>query len=270
MRRLPLALVLLAALVAGAGGCATHRPAPAVPEPGPAGIVFAADGAGNFQAASRSLREVLQQKDSPLAVHTYDWSHGFLMILADQLGYTSARREGVRLAGLVRAFKEKHPDAPVVLLGHSAGCLVALTAAESLPAGSVEQIVLLAPSVATDYDLRPALRAVRESVDVFYSTSDLLYLGFAVRILGTTDRRWTPSGGLVGFRRRAATFEDALLYNKLRQHPWLPEDRPTGNLGGHYGSYQPGYLRTRVLPLLPRAEEGEERPTILPANASEP
>jgi pimeloyl-ACP methyl ester carboxylesterase len=250
LRRSYPALGLLTALALTVSGCATVRPAEPPPVPGPGGIVFVTDGAGNFQAASRSLRKVLAKEHSPLNVFTYPWSHGFLCILPDQLDGTHARAEGQKLAGVISDFQQNYPDAPVSLVGHSAGCLVALTAAECLPPGSLERVVLLAPSVSADYDLRPALRAVRANVEVFYSTSDFLYLGLWVRILGTVDRRWTPAGGLVGFRPHVETFEDAVLYSKLRQHSWLPKDRLTGNQGGHYGAYQPGYLRSRVVPLL--------------------
>ena len=44
--------------------------------------------------------------------------------------------------------------------------------------------------------------------------------------------------------------EDAALYSKLRQHPWNSGLAWTGNRGGHYGSYEPGFLQAFVLPLL--------------------
>ena len=31
---------------------------------------------------------------------------------------------------------------------------------------------------------------------------------------------------------------------------WQPSDRELGNDGGHYGAYQPDYLKVRVLPVL--------------------
>jgi hypothetical protein len=40
------------------------------------------------------------------------------------------------------------------------------------------------------------------------------------------------------------------LYAKLRQYPWEPGLDSTGNHGGHYGAYQPDFLRVAVLPLL--------------------
>jgi hypothetical protein len=55
---------------------------------------------------------------------------------------------------------------------------------------------------------------------------------------------------VVGFRRLIATPGDAALYAKLAQHAWDPAVAWSGNRGGHYGGYQPGYLHAYVLPLL--------------------
>jgi hypothetical protein len=49
---------------------------------------------------------------------------------------------------------------------------------------------------------------------------------------------------------------DAALYAKLRQHPWRHSVEWTGNHGGHYGGYQPEFLRCFVLPLLTPPQPG--------------
>ena len=46
--------------------------------------------------------------------------------------------------------------------------------------------------------------------------------------------------------------EDVACYAKLRHYPWEPRLAWTGHEGGHFGCYQPGYLRAFVLPLLTR------------------
>ena len=214
------------------------------------GVVFVADGAGNFQAASSSLERSILEQGTPVCVQRFDWSHGYGRILSDHLGLRHARAEGARLAAEVRAVKEQSPGVPVFLLGHSAGCEVVLTAAEALPPGSVEDVVLLAPAVSADYDLRPTLACSRRGVDSFYSPNDWMYLGLGVAVLGTTDRHRAPAAGRVGFRPVGATPEDGALYARLREYPWDSRQSWTGNHGGHYGGYQPGFLRASVLPLL--------------------
>jgi len=111
---------------------------------------------------------------------------------------------------------------------------------------------LLAPAIAHDYDLRPALRSVRQSIDAFISRRDIGALVFATGIVGTADRQRTAAAGRVGFTPILACPGDALLYAKMRTHPWDPSVAWTGNRGSHYGTLEPGFMRTYVLPLLYR------------------
>jgi pimeloyl-ACP methyl ester carboxylesterase len=217
--------------------------------------VFVADGAGNYQFTTTSLRTVLQKDGYPIEVVTYDWSHGSHRIFADHLGYQHAREEGKKLALAVLEYHAAHPGRPIYLLGHSAGATVAVVALENLPPGVVDRAVLLSPALSTQYDIRPALRSVKSNLYVFYSRYDCLYLGIATGILGTPDHRWTAPAGRAGFCNQP-DLDDPTLLDKLVQRPWKPNDVELGNNGGHYGNYQPDFLRIRVIPLL--------NPTILP------
>ncbi len=215
-----------------------------------AGVVFAADGAGNFRAASENVREVVVKDGVPVEVVTFNWSHGYGRILADQVSYSHARAEGYKLARLVEEFRHEHPETPVHLLGHSAGAAVVLAALENLPPQSVNRAFLLAPSMSAYYDLCSALQAVQSGLYVYYSHRDYLYLGVAIGILGNSDRRWGPSSGRTGFQVPACGPEGAALFAKLYQRPWQPTDHSTGNHGGHYGNYQAGFVRGHIVPLL--------------------
>jgi pimeloyl-ACP methyl ester carboxylesterase len=228
----------------------TNGPVTAARVTVPQAVVFVADGAGGFKAASSSIRSTVAADCVPLRVETFDWTHGHWRVIADQIDRDHARKEGLELAAKVCALEQSCPGLPVCLVGHSAGSAVVLAAAEALPAGSIDRIVLLAPAVSTDHDLRPALACARRGVDVFYSSNDVFYLGFVVAVLGNADRERDPAAGRVGFRPSVADPQDAALYAKLRQYPWEPGLEPTGNYGGHYGAYQPGFLRVAVLPLL--------------------
>jgi pimeloyl-ACP methyl ester carboxylesterase len=240
---------LIFLLVAG-GGCAglpkeTSEPPPANVR----GVVLSVDGAGNYRNTSVALREAVGEERLPLAVDTVVWSHGTGRFFADQLDYAHARTEGCRLASQIRARRQACPSGKIYLVAHSAGSAVVLTAAEALPPGSIDRIVLLAPAVAATYDLRPALRCC--PIDVFYSEQDRGYLGVGVAIVGTTDRHWSAAAGRVGFRFQGETPDDQALYRRLRQHPWTPAMERTGNYGGHYGAHEPAFLRAYILPLLP-------------------
>jgi pimeloyl-ACP methyl ester carboxylesterase len=214
------------------------------------GVIFIANGAGDFRVCSKSLQAAVNAEHLPLCIQTVAWSHGFGRILSDQLGHRHAREAGQELAESILKYSRERPEAEIYLLGHSAGCAVVLSAAESLPANSVCRIVLLAPALPARYDLRRALSCPREGIDVFYSRWDWWYLGLAITVLGTTDGSWLqPAAGRIGFETPATTGEDGVLYAKLRQYPWNPNQAWSGNLGGHYGAYQQNYLRAYVLPL---------------------
>jgi hypothetical protein len=247
-------LVLAAPATLGGSGCASLHPNP-VTLKAPiteAGVLFAVDGAGNFQASSQHVRQAIAEAHLPIQVVTVEWSHGFGRIIADQIGYAHARARGYDLAQALSQFRLDHPAVPIYLLAHSAGSAVAVAALESLPPGTVDSAFLLAPSLSAAYDIRPALTAVRHGLYVYYSQRDTLYLGVWTGILGNSDRHWGPSSGRVGFQVHPTLPEEAYLYNKLIQRPWQPADRATGNDGKHYGDYQPDFVRLHVLPLLLR------------------
>ena len=241
----------LSALLTGCTATRGERPAGVVavgtPRPPARAVVFCADGAGGFGGTSAALRQNLGE-GSAVRVEEFDWSHGKWRMLSDHLDHGNIVVQGRRLACEAEAQKKAQPGVPIYLVGHSAGSAVVLVAAESVPAGVVDRVVLLAPSVSSSYDLRPALS--HACVDAFISKSDWWILGVNMRLFGTTDGRWTTTSGRVGFRPVGDAPCDKALYARLRQHEWDPSQAATGNDGGHYGSFEDGYLRAYVLPLL--------------------
>lgn len=247
-------LLLVLPLTLAPAGCAAARQDvvayPRLAGSGQPGTVFAVDGAGGFEAASIELRRAIVLEGLPWTVETFDWSHGFGRVVADVTDREHTVASGQRLAGVIAARRQSCPCGEIYLLGHSAGCGVILAAAESLPPGYIDRIVLLAPALSAQYDLRPALRSVRR-IEVFYSRRDRFYLGLGTTLFGTTDRCWgCPAAGRVGFCPVLACPEDVALYQRLRQHPWHPSLEASGNFGGHYGAYQLTFLRDYVLPLM--------------------
>jgi pimeloyl-ACP methyl ester carboxylesterase len=216
----------------------------------PTGVVFVANGSGDFRTVSTNLCQVVTQTCTPLEVQTFVWSLGYGRYMSDHVNHTNHLVQGQRLAAEVRAYHQAYSDRKVYLIGHSAGSAVVLAAAEQLPPDSVDRIILLAPSVCAAYDLRPALRTARRGIDVFYSQDDRIILGVAMLIVGTADHGCRVAAGHSGFTPVVGSTEDAALYGRLRQHPWDPVVEWSGNNGGHYGSNQAGFLRAYVLPLL--------------------
>jgi len=245
--------IVLLPLLAGCSAVAARpevvRATPPPNVPG-AGIIYVANGAGDYRGLSETMTRLVADSGAPLAVQTFVWSHGPRRVFADQVDHENHVIEGERLAGEVTAYRQAHPGQRVMFVGHSSGSAVLLSAAERLPADSVERIVLLAPSVCTDYDLRPALRSTRRGIDVFYSQWDLAVLGVAVGIVGTADRDCRRAAGRHGFTPVGDCPADRALYQRLRQYPWEQGAAWTGNTGGHYGSIEPRFLREYVVPRL--------------------
>jgi pimeloyl-ACP methyl ester carboxylesterase len=213
-------------------------------------IAFVCDGAGNYQFTSKQFRGVVASTNAPLRVETFKWSHGNKKILPDQTDCEHARQQGKLLADLVLAYHLEHPAAKIHLIGHSAGSMVVLCATEHLPPETLDTIVLLLPSVSSDYDIRPALRSVKGTMEVHYSGHDWFYLGICTFFVGCADQQPGDASGRVGFKLIVESPEDAALLPRLAQHPWQPSYRLLGNQGGHYGAYQPEYVKTQILPVL--------------------
>ena len=253
--------VKLAVLVLLANsGCALCRPNNSelrpLPPPVPGrGIVLVADGAGDFRLTSEAVRRAVELEKLPLDVETFVWSHGYYRIFSDQLDVENHQRQGERLAALILERRRTAPDNPIYLVAHSAGSSVVLTAAESLPTGTIDRIILFGPAVSAYYDLGPALRGVRGGIDVFCSHSDGWYLWTAMFLTKLIHGGHGEAAGSVGFQPHSRTAEDIARYKKLCQYPWEPWLIWTGHDGGHFGYYQQGYLRAFVLPLL----SGEKR-----------
>ena len=213
------------------------------------GVVFAINGSGNFQLTSTSLEKAIAEAGWPLTVVTVEWSQG--SVVADHTDWEHAQEEGHRLAGQIATYHEAHPHDAIYLVAHSAGSGVALTAAAAVPPGLVTRVILFAPSVSAEYDLRPALKSSTDGIDVFYSRRDVFSLGFGVAFVGTSDGgQGCQVAGRVGFQLQEETAEDHALYAKLRQYPWERYQARDGNHGFHSGARRPKFLRAYVLPLL--------------------
>src|SRR5437868_46388 len=213
-------------------------------------VLFVADGAGDFRACSLSVRATAEADGWPLDVETFVWSHGYMQGFADHVDYSYARERGRELAERVLQQKQQRPDLPISLMGHSDGSGVVIAAAEQLPPETLDRIVLLAPGLSVDYDLRPALRTVRNGIEVFWSPLDRFWLGAITTLGGAQDDAQQPkTAGRHGFEPCNVLPEEVGLFSKLHQYEWNRTMLPTGNDGGHFGAYAPGHLRKFVLPL---------------------
>lgn len=243
--------LLFPATLLFAAGCASARQDVSPYRPcGQRAVIFSVDGAGGWHSPSQAIREAIQAENLPIGLEVVEWSHGYGRVILDHLDYENTRAAGQCLAQQICQWRAVNPWLEINIVGHSAGCGVVLACTEFLPPCTLDHIVLLAPSISSCYDVKPALRSVRKDVSVFHSHRDRV-LFFGTIFLGTTDRDWpTRVAGRTGFFPQPFSVEDEILYQKLRQYPWDRCLRPTGHYGGHYGSYQPEFLHAYVLPIL--------------------
>lgn len=229
--------------------CSTWASAEEKPDPRP--LVWVLDGAGDLKGSSTALTQSNSLAGNPVELAVFPWSHGHRRLLMDQIDMPHARLQGAKLAQAILERKAQEPGRRVVVVGHSAGCAVVLTACDILPMDAVDRVILLAPSVSTGYDIRPTLWSAKEGVDVFCSTKDWVALGFVVRVVGTMDKFWSgAAAGRWGFQPKASGGLAELEASRLRQHFWSPELAWTGHLGGHHGVHAPGFVQAYLLPLM--------------------
>jgi hypothetical protein len=140
-----------------------------------------------------------------------------------------------------------------VLVGHSAGAGLVVTALEDLPPDlQVDDVVLLAPALSRTYDLTRALRHVRDRADVFYSGRDTLVLALGTFIFGTVDAIHGEAAGHGGFIKPPGG--SSVAYAKLAVHTYSDDRRLYGDDGGHEGLLTPGVAAAVIAPLLPGHE----------------
>lgn len=212
-------------------------------------IVFVADGAGGRLPCGDRLQS-LAECGCPLQVISFPWTHGHKHNLIDQTDWEHSQMQGQKLAELILACRQQNPHSRICVLGYCAGCGVALAAAGHLPPDTIDEMVLLAPSVSPCYDLRPALRAIRCRLTAFCSHRDYCVLGLVMYGVGTTDRCHTAAAGFVGFRRFLDGSPDDALYDKLCERYWRLSDCWLTHYGGHFGYTRSKFMNTCVLPAL--------------------
>lgn len=214
------------------------------------GCIFVANGSGDSGSLTQNLSKALQASEANLQLETFDWSHGAGQSIIDHIDRENHDYQAKRLSEQLIRYSAASGNNKIYLAAHSTGCEIILSAMKHLPPGSVEKIALLSPSVPDTYDLRPALTASRQGIDSYNSVNDTFILGLGMAVISTTDPSSRTAAGINGFRIPQSTATDAMLYQKLRQHPWNAAAEKVGNNGGHYGSITVGFLRTFVLPNL--------------------
>ncbi|HUN81029.1 MAG TPA: alpha/beta hydrolase [Phycisphaerae bacterium] len=181
------------------------------------------------------------------------WETG-MGVFADQVASDAYKRQKAGdCAAMIRKARAAYPDAPITLMGLSAGTAVAVFTLEALPPGcQVDNVVLLGASIGDDYDLCKALQHVSGRMYVFTSENDAV-LNFAVPVAGTADRQagTIPSAGLNGFTLPAgASPKTCRMYAKITNIAWRTSFENDGDWGGHTDTTHPRFVRDFIAPLV--------------------
>lgn len=263
----PSILLTLAFLFLGfVGGCA----APPDPQRMQRGYVYYLDGAGGGGVTNWAggVREGLRRAGYDGAGEMFRWETG-LGVWSDQTASNEYKRDKAgQLAQRIVTFHQQYPNAPINLIGLSAGTVIAVFALEELPPEvMVDNVILLSGSLSASHDLTRALQRVRGKMYVTTSDRDPV-LGALLPFAGTADRdsgtsetigvegpRWPP-GASAETRQRYAS--------QLNVIPWKEEFARYGNYGGHTDTVSTAFVERYVAPLV-KTSSGEQLAAATPA-----
>jgi pimeloyl-ACP methyl ester carboxylesterase len=195
----------------------------------------------------------LVDADVPSAVEVYDWTDGPGAFISNLRDLDRNRREARRVAAKIATYQACYPGRPVNLIGYSAGAGVAVLALEQLPPGHrVTRAIVMAPTLAPDYDLRKALYHTESGIHNYYSYGDVPALMLLTTALGTTDGRHTLAAGALGFKppKGLQPLERKWYKQGVAQKHYSLDMLATGHVGGHLGWRNAKFVREHLAPLI--------------------
>lgn len=223
-------------------GCAGRPSAPAT-----ADRVFFVHGAAGQGLWYDDLFKGLREGGVEEPVQVVHWGMPPPMTILNFQNNAVHRKAETKLAGLIAEWRQRHPDARIILIGHSAGGGVILGALKRLEGGvCVDRVVLLNPSVSPGYDLVPSLEHVWGVLHVYHSDRDNFFLRWRTSTFGTYDNIKTAAAGRGGFAVENLPRD---LAQRLVQHPYDPVWQALDNDGGHFGSTAKDFAREVLSPL---------------------
>jgi pimeloyl-ACP methyl ester carboxylesterase len=199
------------------------------------GLALYLDGAGNLGYGQDSVPQGLRAAGFRGDIENIMWT-SFTGPLGDQVIRANAFLRADEVTRKIVKFRKNYPNAPVYVIGLSAGTGVAVWGVERLPADvHVDSMVLLGSSLSSTFNMSKCLRHVKNKVFVLTSPQDAVLSGF-IPVTGTIDGAYlVEPAGLVGLKPPAnLKAEDRKAYQeKIVMIPWRSSFETLGNAGGH-------------------------------------
>ncbi len=154
-------------------------------------------------------------------------------------------RQAQRLAGFITRRRRRRVDGPIYVVSFSAGCYVTVKALAQLDDDIVlDGAAMLAGAFSRKVDLTPVRKHLKRPLVVTSSILDCFVIGLGTTLVGTADRRFRPSVGMIGVDPK---YEREGVVHSIR---WRPEMMPSGNLGDHFTASARGFTAEWVSPAL--------------------
>ncbi|MGD1275795.1 MAG: hypothetical protein ABR964_01065 [Tepidisphaeraceae bacterium] len=224
-------------------GCASRVIAPDAPN-----TVIVVPGIGGDADEYTTACRALADAGSRDCLQVFDWGLKWPLFFLTISWPDLHEHTEIKLAALITRWRAAHPQSRIVLIGHSAGAGVILGALARLDdrVGEVGPVILLAPAVSPDYQLKPALGHVRV-IHVFYNKDDDFWQGIGPAIFGNYDGAHRNGAGKRGF---TLTGLDADQRTKVIQHPYQKEWDKLGQHGGHFDWLAHDFVARVLMPLV--------------------
>jgi len=231
--------------VLAATGCATPVVAPQ--QPNTVIIVPGLGGDGGDGGVYAQIVHGLRDAGSQDCLRIFNWGCSWALfpvtLSSSALHHDTERK----LAEQITQWRNDHPGCRIVLIGHSAGAGVVVGALGRLDDCTVVgPVILLAPALSPDFDLRPAL-VHATVVHVFFSPEDTFWQGIGSFIFGGYDGIHRDGAGRKGFTLAQLTAEQKA---KVIQHPWQAQWKPLGEDGGHFDWMARPFVTEVLAPLI--------------------
>jgi hypothetical protein len=219
------------------------------------GCIFYMDGAGGGTDKSNYAAGVVAgmlDAGYPGTGELVSWETGKGLMADQDASVAYKRAKAVQAATSIFKYKQQYPDAPVGILGFSAGTAEAVFALEALPETvQVDHVVLLGASISRDYDMTAALKRVKH-LYIITSTHDRM-LKILMPLSGTADRKFhDPGAGIKGFvlPTGASPATRRLYAEKIVTIHYTKEFRKDEDKGHHFDNVKEDFIRDQVAPLL--------------------